>query len=128
MKRVLEVCDDDANREMIAYTCRQMGFEVVEATCGDEAIALFRDNGPFALVLTDLYYFDGVTEPPLTKLDCVRDGIQLANAIRTIKPDQRIVIHTSSRAQLAGLCEVPVLRKGGSDFLSELREVLNTAT
>ncbi len=62
MKRILEVCDSTPIREIISQVCREMGFAVVEAACGDEAIVLFRERGPFDLVLTDLYYFDEITD------------------------------------------------------------------
>ena len=78
---------------MITMSCRQMGFDVVESVCGDEGIALFREHGPFDLVLTDLYYFDEIKEPPLSKSDCIRDGIQFVQSIRKINPHQQIAIN-----------------------------------
>jgi CheY-like chemotaxis protein len=103
-----------------------MGFAVVEAACGDEAIVLFRERGPFDLVLTDLYYFDEITEPPLRRSDSLRDGIQFAKSVRRMKPDQEIAIHTGSELPLTGdLAEMPILKKDASDFLPELRTLLN---
>lgn len=126
MKRILEVCDSTPIREIISQVCREMGFAVVEAACGDEAIVLFRERGPLDLVLTDLYYFDEITEPPLRKSDCLRDGFQFAKSVRTITPDQEIAIHTGSELQLTGdLAEMPILNKGERDFLPKLRTLLN---
>jgi hypothetical protein len=103
-----------------------MGFDVVESSCGDEAITLFQERGPFDLVLTDLYYFDHVPEPPLEKTDCIRDGVQFAQSVRMMKPDQHIAIHTGSQLQLTGeLAAIPILKKGGKDFLRELEALLN---
>jgi CheY-like chemotaxis protein len=103
-----------------------MGFNVVESSCGDEAIVQFRDRGPFDLVLTDLYYFDDITEPPLSKSDCIRDGVQFAQSVRTIRPDQQIAIHTASPLQLVGeLAGIPVLEKGANEFLPKLKKLLS---
>jgi len=126
MKRILEVCDSSITREMITLSCRQMGFDVVESACGDEGIALFREHGPFDLVLTDLYYFDEIKEPPLSKSDCIRDGIQFVQSIRKINPHQQIAIHTSSQLESVGDLEaIPILKKGADDFLRNLKALLN---
>ena len=126
MKRILEVCDSQSLREMIAFLCRKMGFEVAEASSGDEAFPIYREQGPFDLVLTDLFYFDHHTEPLVSKSDCIRDGIQLIRLIRAMKPDQRIVMHTGSDLESNGeLADIPILRTGEPDFLPNLRSVLN---
>jgi CheY-like chemotaxis protein len=127
-KRILEVCDQAGLREITTIVCQRMGFEVVEAACGDEAIVLYRERGPFDLVSTDWLYFDGVTEPPPSKTDTLWDGIQFAEAIRDIKPDQRVAMHTASwPLQLSGrLADVPVLKRGGEEFFGELRALLNS--
>ena len=64
--RILEVSDDQPVREIIAAICKSRGFDVIQARCGDEAINLFRKCGPFVLVLSDLYWYDGGIEPPLS--------------------------------------------------------------
>jgi DNA-binding LytR/AlgR family response regulator len=65
-------------------------------------------------VFTDLYWYDEIPEPPL-RIQTIRDGIQLALAIRRIAPEQRIVIHTASstvREQMPDeLRDVLVLQK-----------------
>ena len=55
--RILEVGDDEAVREFIAAICKNRGFDVVQARCGDEALNLYRKRGPFVLVLSDLYWY-----------------------------------------------------------------------
>jgi CheY-like chemotaxis protein len=95
--RILEVSDEEAIREIIAATCERCGFDVIQARCGDEALSLFRKCGPFALVLSDLYWYDGgAIEPPLSNTETIRHGIQLALAIRKLAPKQKIVIHTAA--------------------------------
>lgn len=95
--RILEV-DDYGTREIYALICERRGFEVIRARCGDEAIELYRRYLPFALVLTDYYFYDYLPEPPLSETDCLRNGALLALAIRKINPGQRIAIHTGRRA------------------------------
>jgi CheY-like chemotaxis protein len=104
-----------------------MDFDVVECACGDEAIVLFREQGPFDLVLTDLYYFDEITEPPLTESNCIRDGIQFSREVRTIRSDQHIAIHTGSQQQLVGeVVAIPILEKGTDEFLPKLAALLKS--
>jgi len=53
MPRLLVVDDDDVLREMAAFTLRQAGFDVVEATDGAQALAMLAAGG-IDLVLLDL--------------------------------------------------------------------------
>jgi len=70
---------------------------VIQARCGDEALNIYRKCGPFAFVLSDLYWYDAdAIEPPLSKNKAIRNGIQLALAIRKLAPEQEIVIHTAA--------------------------------
>jgi CheY-like chemotaxis protein len=96
-ERDLEVSDHVGIREIITAICKSRGFRVTRASSGDEAVEIYRKCGPFKLVLTDLYFYDGDgVEPPLSNTKTVRDGIQLALAIRKLAPEQNIVIHTAN--------------------------------
>ena len=95
-RRILEVCDDESQRGYNAAICERQGFEVIQARCGDEAYKLYRKYRPFALVLTDLYFYDSIPECPLKKTRTIRDGIRFALAIRKLAPEQKIVIHTGA--------------------------------
>jgi len=87
--RILEVSDEEAIREIIVAMCESRGFEVIQARCGDEALSLYRTCSPFALVLSDLYWYNGgAIEPPLNYTETIRHGIQLALAIRKLAPAQ----------------------------------------
>jgi CheY-like chemotaxis protein len=102
-KRILEVSDNLG--EINAAICKDRGFEVIQVRNGDEALRVYRRTGPFALVLTDLIYYDPtvllpwrpppIPGPPLK----VKTGIQLTVAIRKLVPDQKVVIHTSTITQ-----------------------------
>lgn len=96
-RRILEVSDEGAVREMIAAICKSRGFDVIQARCGNEALKLYRKGRPFTLVLSDLYWYGGDRiEPPLSDTKTIRHGIQLAVAIRKLAPAQNIVIHTAA--------------------------------
>jgi CheY-like chemotaxis protein len=114
--RILEVSDEEPIREIIAAICKSRGFDVIQAQCGDKALSLYRKCGPFVVVLSDLYWYDGGgIEPPLGNTEAIRDGIQLALAIRKLAPDQNIVIHTAAsqaREQMPKeLDDVRILKK-----------------
>ena len=94
--RILEVSDELAVREIIAAICKSRGFDVIQARDGDEALSLYRKFGPFVLVLSDLYWYDGGIEPLPSNIKTIRHGIQLALVIRKLVPEQNIVIHTSA--------------------------------
>src|SRR6266567_385687 len=82
---------------MIATICKSRGIDVIQACCGDEALKLYRKYRPFALVLSDFYWYNaGGIEPPLSDTKTIRHGIQLALAIRKLAPAQNIVIHTGA--------------------------------
>jgi CheY-like chemotaxis protein len=116
-RRVLEVSDSQALREIIASVCDRCGFDMIQARCGDEALRHYRKCGPFALVLSDLYWYDegGAIEPPLSNTETIRHGIQLALAIRKLAPKQKIVIHTADgdvQKQIpTELADIRILRK-----------------
>lgn len=54
MARILVADDDLLGRELLRRLAERLGCEVVEATDGEEAVALFETKGPFDLVLLDL--------------------------------------------------------------------------
>ena len=88
MARTALVVDDSASmRQMVAYTLRQAGFQVIEASDGQDAIRKF-DGQKVDLVITDL------NMPNL-------DGIGLIRAVRG-RPDGRylplLMLTTESQA------------------------------
>jgi len=68
-------------RNMINNRIVQAGFELEFAFDGDEAFARYRKQGPYDLVLTDLYH------PGM-------NGVELARAIRRENPAQAIAMFT----------------------------------
>jgi CheY-like chemotaxis protein len=126
-KRILEVSDEVALRAINTAVGESLGFDVVQASHGDEALRLYRESGPFAVVLTDLFWYDHVPEPRIN-VQTIRDGVQLAFEIRKLSPEQKIIIHTAGDAE--GLTKgtgLPILSKPYStvelkSFIETLRE------
>jgi CheY-like chemotaxis protein len=97
---VLVATKEEGLRLFDSAICAAHGFEVIQARWGEQALQLYRENVPIALVITDLLYDwsdwrltmrgDGKT---------IKNGIQLAVAIRKLSPKQRIVVQTYSATE-----------------------------
>ena len=70
MKRILTVDDSASVRQMVSFTLRKAGYEVVEAVDGKDGLAKV-SSGKFDLVITDL------NMPNM-------DGIQMMTAVRKL--------------------------------------------
>ena len=82
-KQILLVDDDKNTRILLTEFLSTMGYRVLEAKDGKEAMGLV-EFGPIDLVMTDLRM------PEM-------DGIQLTRAIRRIRPDLPIVVYSAYR-------------------------------
>lgn len=80
-RRILIVDDDAGGRMTLAANLELDGYEVVTAEGGAEAVRIVREQGPFALVITDFRM------PEM-------DGLDTLRAIREVAPAVRIVIAT----------------------------------
>jgi CheY-like chemotaxis protein len=105
--KILLTDDDDALLWFLAKELENRGCDVHQSSSGDEAFHVWQRLGPWELVLTDYRFFPG------TK---IRDGAQLAAAIREINPLQRMAIMTADpkdarRSLPQSLKYIPVLRK-----------------
>ncbi len=94
------VVDDEAEVQRIRGQLVPRGIKVAGTSDADEAFRLWEKEGPWALVLTEYRIEPGTR---------IRDGRELANAIRAADPSQRIAIHTDDEGLLAA--PVVVLRK-----------------
>ncbi|MBI5386677.1 MAG: PAS domain S-box protein [Verrucomicrobia bacterium] len=89
---LLVVEDDDCVRNTIVTTLRRLGYRVVEATHGVEALQLWDRHGhEVDLLLTDMVMPKGMT------------GLELADHLRSLKPDLKVVISSGYSADLAHL-------------------------
>src|ERR1019366_3637643 len=70
MKRILTVDDSASVRQMVSFTLRKAGYEVVEAVDGKDGLGK-ASNGKFDLIITDL------NMPNM-------DGIQMITAVRKL--------------------------------------------
>ena len=82
-KRILLVDDTENIRTLLTELLDTMGYRVLEAKDGEEAMKLV-EIGPIDLVMTDL---------KMPKMD----GIKLTLAIRRIKPDLPIIVYSGYR-------------------------------
>jgi CheY-like chemotaxis protein len=77
-KRVLVVEDEEMVREIVVWLLEDMGFEVVGASSGDQAVGLFGKDA-IDLLLTDIRMPGGI------------DGWTLAEKARALMPDLPII-------------------------------------
>lgn len=67
-KKVLVVDDSESIRDVVSYTLRQEGFEVVTAADGSKALEMIKEEqDKFKLVVTDLYM------PIMNGLELIRE-------------------------------------------------------
>ncbi len=98
--RILVVEDEPTLRSVIGQVLTLDGHEVTEATCAEEALALFRGS-PFPLVITDIVMGH-------------MSGLELLKEIRLLDPEALVVIMTSQGSLETATA---ALRHGAYDFL-----------
>ena len=96
-KRILLVDDDKNIRILVTELLSTMGYTILEAQDGEEAMKLV-DIGPIDLVMTDL------------KMPGM-DGIELTRAIRRIEPELPIIVYSAYRF----IDTAPVALKAGAN-------------
>ena len=94
------VVDGEEEVQRIRENLEPRGFEVRGTASGEDALHLWENEGPWDLVLTELWITPGKN---------IRSGLELAKAIRAISPSQQIAIHTCDQGLLAA--PVPVFHK-----------------
>lgn len=94
------VVDEEAEVRRVTEQLAPRGIEVAGTASADDAFRLWGSEGPWDLVVTELWITPGKN---------IRDGRELVRAIRATKPSQRMAIHTSDEGLLAA--PIVVLRK-----------------
>ena len=83
MKKILVCEDEDAIREFEVITLRRAGYEVVDASCGEDAIKYFEAApNDFSVVLLDIM-MPGI------------DGFELVSHVRSIDKKIPILLMTA---------------------------------
>ena len=120
-KRVLVVDDHDPTRQTITRMLEAGGFEVVQASSGNEALAcLSRESDDIDMVLSD------VTMPGMT-------GIDLSYQIRELYPSMPVAIVSGDVSELErsiiGRAAVPFIKKPfhAESLYSAVREAIAKA-
>jgi CheY-like chemotaxis protein len=111
MATVLLVEDELLVRELASEDLAEAGFEVTQASDGDEALAHLRDGRQFDLLFTDI------------RMPGETDGWELAREARRLIPGLRVIYATGLGEAGDGLAsEERYVRKPYS--LNDLRKVL----
>jgi CheY-like chemotaxis protein len=97
--RILVVDGEEEVQRIMEYLGPR-GFEVRGTASGEDALHLWENEGPWDLVLTELWITPGRN---------IRSGLELAETICAISPSQQIAIHTYDLGLLAA--PVPIFRK-----------------
>lgn len=91
---VLVVDDEVLIRLVVADTLRDEGYSVIEAASGDEAYELLAAGVPADLMVTDI------------NMPGQLDGIALARAARTLRPELLIVFSSAQMVDRNSLADV----------------------
>lgn len=95
--------DDEQVRRLISQSLRALGYRVLEARTGQEAVSLWQThNAKVDLLLTDMVMPEGMT------------GLELAEKLQAAKPDLRIIISSGYSAEIV---QAGVPTKAGVKYL-----------
>jgi CheY-like chemotaxis protein len=87
---ILVVEDDPDVLRMLGKALRSLGYQVIAARNGQEALTLWREHGQqIDLMITDLVMPEGMT------------GLELAGKVRAERPDLRVIISSGYSAELS---------------------------
>ncbi|MBF0496524.1 MAG: response regulator [Deltaproteobacteria bacterium] len=120
MAKILVVDDDESLREMLCLSLRRAGFDVIEASDGNQATKLIKRES-VDLVITDIIMPD-------------KEGIQLIIELRETKPEIKIIAMSGGGVVLSELYLDMAKRLGADriiakpvfrdDLLKMIRELL----
>ncbi len=86
---ILLVEDDPSVRKVLSQTLRALGYGVLQASNGQEAMTLWKAHGPeIALLLTDMIMPEGMT------------GLELARRIQETRPGVKVIISSGYSSEI----------------------------
>ena len=106
---ILLVEDNDKVREATANRLESLGYAVLEAKTGPEAITLLKSGEPIALVFSDIVMPGGMT------------GYDVAEWVRSMKPELKVLLTT-------GYSEMPLAVSEAARKIKVLGEALHAGT
>ena len=119
-EKILVVDDDDANRDVVHQILASLGYDVIVARDGLEAVALYQDRNDIDLVVLDMIM------PELS-------GGETYNRIKKINPRARVILcsgysvtgqaKTILERGVQGFIQKPF---GASELSQKIREILDT--
>jgi PAS domain S-box-containing protein len=118
-ERILVVEDETAVRQLACSLLKRQGYDVLQASSGPEALAVWREHqGEFHLLFTDIVMPGGLT------------GLELAKKLRQEKPGLRVLFTTGYSKDIMGAehTDITVLQKpySGSELMALVRRTLDT--
>lgn len=104
MKKILVCEDEDVIRDFVVINLQRSGYEVVDVSCGEEALEVFeKNNGDFSVVLLDIM-MPGI------------DGFEVCKRLRE-KSDTMGIIMLSAKTQ--EMDKVRGLMLGADDYVAK---------
>ena len=98
--KVLFVEDNEQVRYFAAATLNELGYTVLQADCGDKALALMREKERIDLLFSDVVLGGGMS------------GFELAAAANTHKPGLRVLFTSAYH-------DLPVAQNGSANMLQK---------
>lgn len=82
MKKILVVEDEEAIREFVIINLERAGYEVTEASCGEDALKIYEEDDSFDVVILDIMMpgIDGITVCKALRKKSLELGIILLSA------------------------------------------------
>ncbi len=103
MKKILVVEDEDAIREFVVINLQRGGYDVVEATCGEDALKIYEEDDSFDVVILDIM-MPGV------------DGITVCKTLRKKNSTLGIIMLTAKTQEMD---KVTGLMMGADDYITK---------
>ena len=103
MKKILVVEDEVAIREFEVINLRRVGYETVEAGCGEDALELYEEHGDFDIALLD------ISMPGM-------DGLTLCKELRRRSPALGIIMLTARTQEMD---KISGLMLGADDYITK---------